>query len=72
MEAFLHAAELAHFRPINVSPFATNVLDLVGQQTIRTADGRRVEISRGMADFVIRVEGERPFALVANPPTFPY
>lgn len=46
--------------PINVSPYATNVLDLCGR-TLHTPDGRKVEILRGMCDFVIKVGGQKPF-----------
>lgn len=52
--------------PINVSPFATNVLDLVGRQGLCTPDGRAISVSRSSSDFVVRVEGEAPFTTPDN------
>lgn len=52
---------------INVSPRTTNVLDLVGNSSLCTSDGRKVEVHRSGIAFVVRVEGEdRPFTTDDN------
>ena len=43
---------------INVSPFANNVLDLVGDEKLVTKDGKRVTVSRSGAAFVVRIDNE--------------
>lgn len=50
----------SNFTPLNVGPFATNVLDLVNKPGLRTRQGARVEIARiGMdAQFRIRIYWE--------------
>lgn len=42
---------------INVHPFSTNVLELVGRP-LKTHDGRAVTVSRPMTEFVVRVAGQ--------------
>lgn len=56
---------MSNHRPINVAPYATNVLDLVGRN-LCTPDGRKVKIGRAAIDFVIQVDGERPFSTPDN------
>jgi hypothetical protein len=43
---------------INVSPFRTNVLDLVDRDDLVTQDGRKVEVRREYRDFVVIVDGK--------------
>ena len=43
---------------INVSPFANDALDLVGDENLVTKDGKRVAISRSGAAFVVRINNE--------------
>ena len=44
------------FHPINVSPFAVNVLELVGRSTLETREGTKVTVTREGMDFVIRYQ----------------
>lgn len=44
-------------KTINVHPFSTNVLDLVGKPLKASSDGRTVTVSRPMSDFVVCVDG---------------
>lgn len=58
---------MAKHHLINVSPFATNALDLVGRKDLQTPDGRAITVKRSMADFVIVVDGEsKPFVTDDN------
>jgi len=43
---------------INVSPYATNVLDLVGAEDLSTRDGKPVRVAREGSDFVVYVDGQ--------------
>lgn len=48
-----------NFKPIVVSPFSRNILDLVDYPGLATKDGSSVFISRTMrGDFVINIGGE--------------
>lgn len=51
---------IAH-HPINVSPFATNVLDLVGRSDLFTPNGIKVTVKRDMMDFVVIIGDERMY-----------
>lgn len=42
------------FHPINVSPFATNALDLVGMEDLKTRQGSKVTVRRSNGDFIIQ------------------
>lgn len=44
---------------INVSPFATNVLDLVGRDDLQIPSGHVVSISRHGTHFVVSIGGTR-------------
>lgn len=46
---------------INVSPFATNVLDLVGRTDLVTPTGIKVTVTRDMLDFVVTIGDERMY-----------
>lgn len=41
------------FHPINVSPFATNVIELIGLTDLETRMGTKVEVRRSSGDFLI-------------------
>jgi hypothetical protein len=44
---------------INVSPFRTNVLDLIGREDLVTRDGRKVSVRRESDRyFIITVDGQ--------------
>jgi len=50
---------------INVSPFATNVLDLVGKD-LMTMDGYPVTVSRDGMDFVVKINGSKHYQAADN------
>ena len=43
------------FHEINVSPFATNVLDLIGRNDLSTYDKRRVTVESNYPDFTLTI-----------------
>ena len=57
---------LKPFTEINVGPFATNVLDLIGREDLETEKGATVRVSQIDTSFFIQIGLTEPYSTTSN------